>query len=117
VVLWFVVSIPVYFAGKAVKAGNATFGEAMRATLGGVIAYYIVFFIVAFFLGAVIGSTAAAIALVLGLIVWLAVFKSAYHTSWLGAVGIVVLAWVILLILDAILVAAFNVSFPNFFPF
>jgi hypothetical protein len=117
IVLWFVVSIPVYFAGKAVKAGNATFGEAMGATLGGVIAYYIVFFIIAYFLGAVIGSSAAAVALVLGLIVWLAVFKSAFHTSWLGAIGIVVLAWLILLILDAILVAAFGVSFPNFFPF
>ena len=117
IVLWFVVSIPVYFAGKAVKGGHASIGEAMGATLGGVIAYYIVFFIVAYFLGAVIGSSAAAIALVLGLIVWLAVFKGAFHTSWLGAIGIVVLAWIILLILDAILVAAFGVSFPNFFPF
>lgn len=116
-VLWFVVSIPVYFAGKAVKAGRASIGEAMGATLGGVIAYYIVFFIVAYFLGAVIGSSAAAIGLILGLIVWLAVFKSAFHTSWIGAIGIVVLAWIILLILDFILHAAFGVSFPNFFPF
>ena len=116
-VLWFVVSIPVYFAGKAVKAGRASIGEAMGATLGGVIAYYIVFFVVAYFLGAVIGSSAAAIALILGLIVWLAVFKSAFHTSWIGAIGIVVLAWIILLILDFILHAIFGVSFPNFFPF
>ena len=117
IVLWFVISIPVYFAGKAVKAGRASIGEAMGATLGGVIAYYIVFFIIAYFLGAVIGSSAAAIGLVLGLIVWLAVFRSVFHTSWFGAIGIVVLAWIILLILDAILVAAFGVSFPNFFPF
>jgi hypothetical protein len=117
VVLWFVVSIPVYFAGKAVKGGNASLGEAMWATLGGVIAYYIVFFIVAYFLGAVIGSSAAAIALVLGLVVWLAVFKSAFHTSWLGAIGIVVLAWIILLILDFVLVHTLGVTFPDFFPF
>lgn len=117
VVLWIVVSVPVYFAGKAVKRGTATFGDAMGATLGGVIAYYIVFFLVAFFLGSVIGTSAWAIALLLGLVAWLAVFRAAFHTSWPGAIGIVVLAWLILLVLDFLLVAAVGVRFPDFFPF
>ncbi len=117
VVLWIVVSIPVYFAGKAVKGGSAGFGNALGATLGGVVAYYVVFIIIAYFLGAVIGSPANALALVAGLVVWLAVFRAAYHTSWLGAVAIVLIAWVILLVLDLLLVAAFGVKFPNFFPF
>jgi hypothetical protein len=116
VVLWIVVSIPVYFAGKAIKGGSASFGEAMGATLGGVIAYYIVFFIVDIFLGIVIGASAGAIALLLGFLAWLAVFRAAFHTSWLRAIGIVVLAWIILMIFDLILVAAFGVRFPDFFP-
>lgn len=116
-VLWVVVSIPVYFAGKLVKGERATFGNAMGATLGGVMVYYFVYFVVAFALGAVLGSPAAVIALVLGLLGWLAVFRGAFHTSWFGAVGIVVLAWIILLVLDVVLVAVFGVRFPDFFPF
>ena len=95
----------------------ATFGSAMGATLGGVIVYYVVYFVVAYALGAVMGSGAGAIALVLGLLGWLAVFRGSFQTSWVGAVGIVVLAWAILLVLDFILVSIFGVKFPDFFPF
>ena len=116
-ILWFVVSVPVYFAGKLVKGGRASFGNALGATLGGVIVYSIVAFVVAYFLGAVIGSAAGALALVLGLVVWLAVFRAAFRTSWLGAVGIVIVAWLILLALDFILGSIFHVPFPDFFPF
>ena len=116
-VLWFVVSFPVYFAGKAIRGRNASFGDALGATLGGVIAYYAVFFLVAFFLGAVIGDSAGVIALLLGLIAWLAVFRAAFGTTWLGVVGIVVIAWLILLVIDFFLVALFGVKFPDFFPF
>jgi hypothetical protein len=117
VILWIVVSIPVYFAGKAIKGRSANYLEAMGATLGGVVVYYVVFFVVRLFLGAVIGTAAGVIALLLGFIAWLAVFRAAFHTSWLGAIGIVVLAWLILLVLDFLLVAIFGVGFPNFFPF
>ena len=117
IILWIVVSIPVYFAGRAIKGKGAGFGQAMGATLGGVIVYYLVFIAVAFFLGAVIGDSANVLALVLGLIAWLAVFRGAFHTSWLGAIGIVVMAWLILLVFDFVLIAAFNVNFPKFFPF
>lgn len=116
-VLWMVVSIPVYFSGKLVKKGNATFGEAMAATLGGVVAYYVIFFVVSIALGAVVGPSAGVLALVLGFLAWLAVFRGSFHTSWLGAVGIVVLAWLILMAIDFVLVAAFGVRFPDFFPF
>jgi hypothetical protein len=116
-VLWAVVSIPVYFAGKLVKGGEAHFGEAMAATLGGVVVYYIVYFVVAIALGAVIGPAAVTIALLIGLVAWLAVFRGSFKTSWLGAVGIVVVSWVFLMILDLFLVIIFGVRFPSFYPF
>ncbi|MDG7013586.1 MAG: hypothetical protein JRN11_03805 [Nitrososphaerota archaeon] len=53
VVLWAVVSVPVYFAWKLVKGDRATFGGAMGATLGGVVVYCVVYLVVAFALGAV----------------------------------------------------------------
>lgn len=89
----------------------------MWATLGGVIAYYVVFFVVAVALGAVIGPSASVFAIILGLLAWLAVFRGAFRTSWVGAVGIVILAWVILLVLDFILLSIFSVKLPDFFPF
>jgi len=117
VILWIIVSIPVYFAGKAITAGRSDFGDAMGATLGGAIAYFVVYLVVAYFLGTVIGSSASALALILALIVWLAVFRAAFRTTWIRAVGIVILSWVFLLILDYIAVYALGVSFPNFIPF
>ncbi len=117
IVLWIVVSVPVYFAGRAVKGKTAGFGSALGATLGGVVVYYVVFFVVDFFVGAVIGSPAHVIALLIGLVAWLAVFRAAFNTGWIGAIGIVVIAWLILLVVDFFLLTAFNVKFPDFFPF
>ncbi|QQG49463.1 MAG: hypothetical protein HY247_03960 [archaeon] len=117
VILWVIVSIPVYFAGKAVTHGRSGFRTAMGATLGGGLAYFIVYWVVAFFLGPVLPSSALALASIIGIIVWLAVYRSAFDTGWLGAIGIVVLAWIILLVLDFVLVRSFHVSFPDFFPF
>ena len=117
VILWVVVSIPVYFAGKAMTEGRSDFGDAMGATLGGAIGYFVVYFLVSFFLGAVIGASAGVFALLLALIVWLAIYRAAFHTSWLRAVGIVILAWIILVVLDYALVHAFGVTLPDFFPF
>ncbi len=116
IILWFVVSIPVYLAGKAVRGREAGFGSALAATLGGVVAYYLVFFIVDYFLGSVVGTSAGPIALIVALVAWLAVFRAAFSTTWLSAVGIAVVAWIILLVLDFLLLAMFGVKFPDFFP-
>lgn len=64
IILWIIVSIPVYIAGKVVTGGKATFGEAMLATLLGPIVYAIALVILDFVLGALIGSIGYAIALV-----------------------------------------------------
>jgi hypothetical protein len=50
IILWIIVSIPVWLAGKAATAGKATFGDALLATLAGPIVYFIVSFLVDFFL-------------------------------------------------------------------
>jgi len=117
IILWIIISIPVYFAGKAFTKGKSTLGNAMGATLGGGLAYFLVFFLISFFLGAIIGDTASAFAIVLALLVWLAVYRAAFSTTWIRAVGIVILSWIFLLVLDYIMIHAFGVSFPDFFPF
>ena len=115
-ILWAIVSIPVYFAGKAITRGKSDFGDAMGATLGGAIAYLVVFFGVSFFLGAVIGNAASLFALVLALIVWLAVYRAAFRTTWIKAVGIVLLSWIFLVVISFVLVVALGIALPDFFP-
>jgi len=117
VILWIIISIPVYFAGKAVTGGKASFGEAMGATLGGGLAYFIVYYGVVLLLGSILGSSTALLALILAFIVWLAVYRASFDTSWFGALGIVIVGWLILLVLDFFLVQLFGVSVPDFIPF
>jgi hypothetical protein len=117
VILWIIVSIPVYFAGKAIMAGKATFGDAMSATLGGGIAYFVVYYGVVFFVTPLLGPSVTVFALILALLVWLAVYRASFDTGWIQAIGIVIVAWAILLLLDLVLARAFGIGFPDFFPF
>jgi hypothetical protein len=116
-VLWVVVSIPVYFAGKMINKGNAHLGQAMGATLGGIVVYFIVLYGVAFLLGTLLGPPAAILGSILAVVAWLAVYRASFATSWIRALGIVVVAWLILLVLDFLLVALLGISIPKFFPF
>lgn len=116
-ILWVVVSVPVYFAGKLVTQGKSGLGEAMGATLGGGLGYFIVLWGVTFFLGAVLGPAAIVFGFLLALLVWVAVYKASFETGWLGVLGIVVLAWAIFFVLDIFLVSTFGIGIPKFYPF
>jgi len=117
IILWVIVSIPVWLAGKIVRGGRATFGEAMIATLFGPIVYAVTLAIVGYFLGALIGSTAYIIALILALIAWIWVFKASFKTGWLGGIAIAILAVIIFAIISIILGALFGLAVPaHFFP-
>jgi hypothetical protein len=117
IILWIIVSIPVWLAGKAVTGGKATFGEAMIATLVGPIVYAVTLFIVGYLLGAVIGSTAYIIALILALLAWIWVYKASFRTGWLGGIAIAILAWIIFVVISIIFGALFHVTVPGtFFP-
>jgi hypothetical protein len=117
IILWIIVSIPVWLAGKAVTGGKATFGDAMIATLFGPIVYAVTLIIVGYFLGALIGSSAYIIALILALIAWVWVYKASFRTGWLGAIGIAILAWIIFVVISIIFGALFGIVVPGtFFP-
>jgi len=117
IILWIIVSIPVWLAGKAVTGGKATFGDAMIATLFGPIVYAITLIIVDYFLGALIGSTAYIIALILAFIAWIWVYKASFKTGWLGGIAIAILAWAIFVVISIIFGALFGIVVPGtFFP-
>ena len=117
-VLWVVVSIPVYISGELILGGQkASLGSAMGATLGGAIAYVAVLYVGAFILAALLGPAAVAIAFVLAIVAWLAVFRASFNTGWMAAIGIVAVGWVVLIVIDLALTSVFGVSFPKFYPF
>jgi len=117
VILWVLVSIPVYAAGKLVTEGRSGFGDAMAATLGGAVVYFLVLWGVIFFLTPVFGPAAPVFGFILALIAWLAVYSASFDTGFLGTIGIVVVAWLVFFVVDVLLVTTFGVGFPKFYPF
>ena len=116
-ILWIVVSIPVWLAGKAITGGKASFGDALLATLAGPIIYFIVTFLVDYFLSAAIGAPAFVFGYILALIAWIWVYKASFQTGWIRAILIAILAWIIFVVLSFIVGALFGVSYPSpFFP-
>jgi hypothetical protein len=117
IILWIVVSIPVWLAAKALTGGRASFGSALLATLAGPIVYFLVTWLVGFFLGAAIGSSAYIFGWILALLAWIWVYKASFETGWLRAILIAVLAWIIFIVLSFIFGALFGVAYPSpFFP-
>jgi hypothetical protein len=118
IILWIIVSIPAYLAGKVVTSGRSTFGEAMIATLFGPIVYVITLFVVDFLLGAITGSSIAyVLALILAFIAWVWVYKASFRTSWLGGLAIAILVVIAFWILSIILGFLFGPIIPaHYFP-
>jgi hypothetical protein len=117
IILWIVISIPAWLAGKAITGGKSTFGDAMVATLFGPIVYVVVLIAVDFFLGTLIGSGAYIIALLLAFIAWIWVYKSSFGTGWLGGIGIAILAVIVFAVMSLILGSLFGLVVPApFFP-
>jgi hypothetical protein len=117
IILWIIVSIPVWLAGKAVTGGKATFGEAMLATLFGPVVYAVTLVVVDFLLGGVIGSSGYIIALILAFIGWIWVYKASFKTGWLGGIAIAILAVIIFAVISIVFGAIFGLVVPApFFP-
>jgi len=112
VILWVVLSLPVYAAARLVTSGRATFGQAMWATLGGGIVFVVVLAVVSFLLGALIGRAGGAVALLLAFLSWLALYRSIFRVGWAGALAIAALAAVVAFLLAVALVALTGASLP-----
>jgi len=116
-ILWIVISIPAWVAGKTITGGKSTFGDAMVATLFGPVVYVVTLIAVDYFLGALIGSGAFVIALLLAFIAWIWVYKSSFGTGWMGGIGIAILSILVFAVMSVILGALFGLVVPtSFFP-
>lgn len=117
IILWVIVSVPVYLASKIVTGAESTFGDALVATLFGPIVYTITLYIVECLLGTLIGSGAYIWALIIAFIAWVAVFKASFSTCWLRALAIAILAVLVFSVLSIIFGALLGVMITApFFP-
>ncbi len=115
IIIWAILSLPVYVAAKVVTGGKATLLAAMGATLLGPIVYFITVILVVFSLGVIIGLAAAPVALVIAFIAWLAVYKAVFATGWLGAFLIAIIAAIVFFILALIISALLGPAVPSGF--
>lgn len=114
-ILWIIVSIPVWIAAKILTGGKARFTRAMLVTAVGPIIYGIVYFISSVLLTATLGERAsiATVSFILAFIAWIGVFKSGFETGWLRALGIAILATIVFVVIAAILTVAFHAYVPE----
>ncbi|MGQ9781099.1 MAG: hypothetical protein ACUVQ8_02430 [Nitrososphaeria archaeon] len=118
IILWIIVSIPVYFAGKIITGGRCSLGSAMAVTLLGPIVYFVVFVVASFFLGALIGKGAHVWAMILAFLAWLSVYKLSFRASWIEALATAVLAIAIFVVIGTLIGSIFNFFlFKALFPF
>jgi hypothetical protein len=104
-VLWIIVSIPVWIAAKILTVGRVKFSRAMLVTALGPIVYAIVFFIFATLLTAIVGDPTVPIIIgfIAAFIAWIGVFKKGFDTGWLRALGIAILAIIVFALIGFII--------------
>jgi hypothetical protein len=114
-ILWIVVSIPVWISAKILTMGRARFTRAMLVTAVGPVIYAIVYFISTVLLTVTLGErlSIATISFILAFIAWIGVFKWGFETGWLRALGIAILATVVFIVIGAILSVAIHALMPE----
>ncbi len=114
-VLWIIVSIPVWVAAKILTRGRVTFSRAMLVTALGPIIYAIVFLIFAALLTAIVGDPTlpVVIGFIVAFIAWIGVFKKGFHTGWLRALGIAILAIIVFAVMGLIISLLIQLIVPQ----
>jgi hypothetical protein len=116
VIIWAIVSVPVWISAKILTSGRARFGRAMLVTAVGPIIYTLVLVISTNFLSLAIGNRSpiiVSIGLVLAFLAWIYVFKRGFETGWLRGAGIALLAIIVFVIIGIIIGSVTHLFVPN----
>ena len=90
VIIWAIVSIPVWISAKIFLSRRASFGRAMLVTAAGPIIYALVLIISTTIISLAIGnrlSLITSLGVVLAFLAWIYVFKRGFETGWIKASG------------------------------
>lgn len=117
-IIWVLVSIPVWISAKILTLGRAKFSRAMLVTAVGPIVYFVVFFISTSLLSSLpIGSNNSFslnwLALAVAFIVWIYVIKKGFKTGWIRALGISILAIIVFMIVGIVVAYIVQLFVPD----
>jgi hypothetical protein len=118
-ILWAIVSVPVWISAKILNAKQAKFTRAMLVTAFGPIIYGIVYFASTRILSSVLstdGNQVNMIGIVIAFIAWIYVFKRGFKTSWIRALGITIAAIVVFVIIGIIISTTISHTQPQLSP-
>lgn len=115
IVLWIVVTIPVWVAAKILTLGRAKFTRAMLVTAVGPIVYAIVFFVSVAALTVALGDPTipAIIAFIIAFIAWIGIFKKGFDTGWIRALAIAILAIIVFAVIGVIVTLVMQAIVPG----
>jgi len=116
VIMWAIVSIPVWISAKILTSGRARFGRAMLVTAAGPIVYVSVLIISTSFLSLAIGNQSPlimSIGLVLAFLAWIYVFKTGFKTGWIRGAAIALLAIIVFVIIGIVIALFTHLFVPN----
>jgi hypothetical protein len=102
IIIWIIVSVPVFISAKMIAGRRATFGEALLATLVGPLVFGIILTI-GYAITQRVFSGLGIIAFLVAFLAWIGVFKAVFQTGWIRAFGIAVLSLIVALVIFVIL--------------
>jgi hypothetical protein len=116
-IIWAVVSIPVWISAKILTLGRAKFGLAMLVTAVGPIVYFVVLFISTAVLSSLpLGENIFSLnwlAVVLAFIAWIYVIKKGFDIGWIRALAISILAIIVLVIVGIVIAYIVQLFLPS----
>jgi len=115
VIIWAIVSIPVWISAKILTSGRARFARAMLVTAAGPIVYALVLIISTRLLSLAIenrSSLIMSVGLVLAFLAWIYVFKTGFETGWIRGAGIALLAIIVFVIIGVVIASFTHLFVP-----
>ena len=116
VMIWAIVSFPVWISAKILASRRASFGRAMLVTAAGPIVYALVLIISTSFSSLAVGnrlSLITSLGVVLAFLAWIYVFKRGFETGWIRAAGIAIFAIIVFVIIGVFIALVTHLFVPN----
>jgi hypothetical protein len=122
IILWAIVSIPVWISARVLSAKQGKFSRAMLVTLAGPLTYMIVYFISTRLLTILLSlgnkyyyslSSVNMIGIVLALVGWIYVFKKGFATGWIRALCIAIVAVIVFVIMGIAIALILDQLLPH----
>jgi hypothetical protein len=116
-IIWALVSIPIWISAKILMVSHTKFGHAMLVTAVGPIVYSVVLFISTLLLSSLpIGSNGFLLnwlALAVAFIAWIYIIKKGFKTGWIRALGISILAIIVFVIVGIVVTYIVQLFVPD----